>query len=132
MKTLVVEDDCTNRALLEAVLSRYGECHVALNGKEAVEAFRTAAATGRRYDLVCMDILMPEMDGIAAVEQIRTIEQAQGIPSHTGTAIIMTTALAEVKDVVRSFRELCDFYLVKPIDPAQLIERLKLLRLVRE
>ena len=40
MRTLIVEDDFTSRLLLQTVLSRYGECHVAINGKEAVEAFR--------------------------------------------------------------------------------------------
>ena len=42
MKTLIVEDDFTSRLLLQASLSAYGECHIAVNGKEAVEAFRTA------------------------------------------------------------------------------------------
>lgn len=130
MRTLIVEDDLTNRLLLQTVLSEYGECHVAVNGAEAVEAFRMAADSGHRYDLVCMDILMPEMDGVAAVRHMRALEEARGIPSHTGVRIIMTTALSEVKDVMRSFRELCDYYLVKPIEPAQLLEHLESLRLI--
>ena len=59
MKTLVVEDDSTNRLLLQSFLSKYGICHVAKNGKEAVDICRKSMKSGEYYDLVCMDILMP-------------------------------------------------------------------------
>lgn len=132
MKVLIAEDDLTSRLLLQTILSRHGECHVAVNGKEAVEAFRIASGAGRRYDLVCMDVLMPEMDGVAAMRQIRALEEASGIPSHRGVKIIMTTSLSDVKAVLRSFRELCDFYLCKPIDAAQLLGRLTCMGLLSQ
>ena len=59
---------------------------------------------------------MPEMDGREAVRRIREMEEARGILSSYGTKIIMTTAVDEIKDVIRCFKELCDAYLVKPID----------------
>ena len=52
MKTLIVEDDFTSRLLLQTFLSRYGECHLAVNGKEAVEAFRMALDNGSPYNLI--------------------------------------------------------------------------------
>lgn len=130
MKTLIVEDDFTARLLLQKVLARYGDCHVAVNGKEAVDAFRQAGDGGAGYDLVCMDIQMPEMDGPEAVKQIRAIEKGRGMLSTCGAKIIMTTALDDVKEVVRSFQELCDAYLVKPVDVAQLLSYLRAFRLV--
>jgi len=130
MRTLIVEDDLTSRLVLQTFLARYGDCHVAVNGKEAVEAFRLARSTGKNYDLICMDIMMPEMDGQEALRQIRAIEEAGGILSSSGAKIIMVTALDDMKNVIRSFQSLCDAYLFKPIDTAQLRGNLKALRLV--
>jgi len=130
MRTLIVEDDFTSRLLLQSSLARYGECHIAVNGKEAVEAFRAAQASGQKYDLICMDIMMPEMDGQEAVREIRALEEAGGTLSTTGVKIIMTTALDDVKNVVQAFMGLCDAYLFKPIDTAKLLDHLRGFRLV--
>jgi two-component system chemotaxis response regulator CheY len=130
MRTLIVEDDFTSRLLLQTLLSRYGECHIAVNGREAVEAFRHAWDGGRPYDLVCMDILMPEMDGQAAVRAIRACEEVRGTLSTQGVKIIMTTALDDVKNVVESFKSLCDAYVFKPIDTGNLMDQLRYLRLI--
>ncbi len=130
MRTLIVEDDFTSRLLLQSFLSKYGECHIAVNGKEAVTAFRGAQVGGRKYDLVCMDIMMPEMDGQAAVKEIRALEEAAGTFSTHGAKIIMITALDDVKNVVQSFHSLCDAYLLKPIDTEKLLLHLKDNRLI--
>jgi two-component system chemotaxis response regulator CheY len=130
LRILLVEDDFICRRLLQTFLSRYGECHIAVNGKEAVEAFRSAFEQGQKYDLICMDIMMPEMDGREAVRQVRAFEEAHGVLSTYGAKIIMTTALDDVRQVIRSFQVLCDAYLVKPIDLAQLLAHMKTYRLV--
>jgi two-component system chemotaxis response regulator CheY len=130
MKTLIVEDDFSSRLLLQSLLGRYGECHVAVNGKEAVQAFQMAKESGRGYDLICMDIMMPEMDGNAALREIREVEAAVGVQSSAAAKVIMTTALTDIKDVITAFQGLCDAYLFKPIDKAKLLEHLQLLRLV--
>jgi len=130
MKSLIVEDDFTSRLLLQAILSRFGECHIAVNGREAVEAFGAARASGRGYDLVCMDIMMPEMDGHSALEAIRKAEMEEGVSSGLAAKVVMTTALDSVKDVAAAFRGLCDAYLVKPINSAELIEQLREFSLV--
>jgi len=130
MRTLIVEDDFTSRLLLQTFLARYGDCHVAVNGKEAVEAFRMAIDRGQTYHLICMDIMMPEMDGRTAVKEIRALEEAAGTLSSSGVKIVMITALDDVKNVVESFKSLCDAYLFKPIDTAKLVGQLQALQLI--
>ena len=130
MRTLIVEDDFTSRLLLQSFLSQYGECHIAVNGKEAVAAFRAAQESGQTYHLICMDIMMPEMDGQTAVREIRAVEEAGGTLSTDGVKIIMTTALDDVKNVVESFQALCDAYLFKPIDKGTLLGHIRELHLL--
>lgn len=131
MKTLIVEDDFTSRLLLQGLLQQYGVCHICVNGVEAVAAFRKSMDEKEPYKLVCLDIMMPEMDGQAALKQIRTMEQEAGILSSEGTKVIMTTALDDKKNIMSAFREQCDIYLVKPIDREKLQESLKTLGLVK-
>ena len=131
LRVLLVEDDFASRLLLQTYLARYGECHIAVNGREAVDAFRAALDSGQSYDLVCMDIMMPEMDGREAVRQIRAMEEARGVLSTSGAKIIMTTAVDDIKEVIRCFQELCDAYLVKPVDLTKLLGYLKSFQLLR-
>ncbi|MGA3133495.1 MAG: Hpt domain-containing protein [Terracidiphilus sp.] len=130
-RMLLVEDDFASRLLLQKFLSRYGECHIAVNGREAVDAVRSALDSGERYDLICMDILMPEMDGREAVRQVRALEEAIGIRSTYGTRIFMTTTVNEVKEVILCFKELCDAYLMKPIDLGQLSDHMRSYQLIQ-
>ena len=127
IRILLVEDDFTNRLLLQKFLSRYGECHIAVNGREAVEAFGVSLASQLRYDLICMDILMPEMNGREAVRKMRAMEQSRGIPSSRGAKIIMVTSVKDIREVFRCFEDLCDEYLLKPVDLARLESHLKAL-----
>jgi two-component system chemotaxis response regulator CheY len=130
MKILVVEDDFTSRILLQRYLSAYGDCHIAINGKEAVEAFKDALIENQPYDLICMDILMPEMTGQEALKIIRDIEKSRGVLSTEGVKIIMVTAVEDVKNIFTAFNELCDTYLVKPIDKKRLDDQLRMLKLI--
>ena len=130
MKTLIVEDDFTSRLLLQEILLKYGPAHVAVNGVEAMAAYRAALEAGERYDLVCLDIMMPEMDGQQALHEIRRLEESHGILSTHGAKIIMTTALSDMKNVSKAYYSLCDGYLVKPIDRATLLDELRRFKLI--
>ncbi len=130
MKTLIVEDDFTSRLILQEFLKSYGQSHIAVNGKEAVEAVRLALEAAEPYHLICLDIMMPEMDGQTALKQIRALEEAKGIWSTQGAKIVMTTALNRLKDVNTAFGNLCDGFLVKPIDRTKLLETLRQMSLI--
>jgi two-component system chemotaxis response regulator CheY len=131
LRFLLAEDDFACRLLLQTFLSRYGECHIAVNGREAVEAFRISIEQEQPYDMICMDIMMPEMDGREAVRRIRTIEEATGTRSTSGVKIVMTTTVEDVKEVILCFQELCDAYLMKPIDLAVLVAQMKRYQLIQ-
>lgn len=127
---MIVEDDSTNCLLLQTFLSKYGDCHVVENGKQGVKAFRSAAEAGQVYDLICMDVIMPEMDGHQAVRVIRAFERTQEVPPAGPVKIIMTTALSDKGNVIQSAQEECDAYILKPIDTGRLLQHLKRFGLV--
>ncbi len=131
MKILIVDDDFTSRVLLQEMLSPYGQCHMAVNGREAIEAFMVAWNEGSPYDLVCLDIMMPEVDGQTVLKGIRGMEETEGVPLGNGVKIIMTSALDDKENVLTAFKELCDAYLVKPINKAKLMGYLRDLRLIK-
>jgi two-component system chemotaxis response regulator CheY len=120
MKFLIVEDDFTSRVILQKMLQPYGETHIAVNGQEAVQAFKAALQYHMPYDLICLDIMMPGMDGQEALKKIRQIEDEQGIEGLRGVKIIMTTSLDDPKSIVEAFKSQCEAYLVKPIETAQI------------
>ena len=130
MKTLIVDDDFTSRLLLRECLKSFGPCHLAVNGKEGVEAVRIALGTVEPYDLICLDIMMPEMDGQAALKEIRRIETAAGVAGSNHAKIVMTTALADRDNVVEAIRGKSDCFLTKPIQKAKLLEALRRLALI--
>lgn len=125
MHFLVVEDDFVCRRALLAYLQDYGKVDIATDGCEAVEAVRLALDEGQRFDLVCLDINMPNMDGQQALREIRRLEEGQGIMVGDGAKVLMTTALDDAKNVFKAFRESADGYLVKPIKRDALIEKLR-------
>ncbi len=124
MKTLIVEDDFTSRLLLQELLKTMGPSHVAVNGKEAVDAVRKAFEAKDPYDLICLDIMMPEMDGQQALKEIRSLEEKNGRAVGQGAKVLMTTALSDKSNIMESFRQQCDGYLVKPIDKGKLMDNL--------
>ena len=131
MKTLIVEDDFTSRFILQEILKNHGQSHIAVDGLEAVEAMRTALQTNDRYDLILLDIMMPNLDGQGALKQIRALEESYGINSTDGVKVIMTTAIADVRSVGSAYYNLCNAYLVKPIDKNKLLDELKKLGLIK-
>jgi two-component system chemotaxis response regulator CheY len=123
MKFLIAEDDHTSRLLLKSFLARYGECDVAVDGREAVQAVSGARKARRGYDLVCMDLHMPVMDGQAAIREIRRQEEEAGVLRPV--KIIVTTALGDMDNITTALVGKCSGYMVKPIDLGALLNELR-------
>lgn len=122
MKALVVDDDLITRMVLQKILCGYAEVHSCVDGNEAVLAYRRALERGDPYDLVCMDLLMPVMDGIEALKLIRREEELHGRFRPWATKVIITTATDDKNTISQAFRGLCDAYVLKPIDAAEIID----------
>ena len=126
MKCLIVEDDFISRRILRELLKPFFDCEIAVDGVEAVTAFRMAHDAKAPYDLVCMDIMMPKMDGQEALRQIRELEKALEVPPNLEVKVVMTTALDDPKTVFDSFYQNgATAYLVKPISRQKLYRELR-------
>lgn len=130
MKSLVAEDDFASRKFITNYLSQYGECDATVDGMEVVDAFMMAYEDDEPYDLVCLDVMMPVMDGYQALKAIRELEVEKGIPVEKRVKIIMMTALNEERNVKKAFELGCTVYSAKPVDLNKFSEVLKKLKLV--
>jgi two-component system chemotaxis response regulator CheY len=129
MKILVAEDDFVCQLLMREFLQALGALDIVFNGRMALEAATAALASDQPYDLICLDIMMPEMDGQAVLRAIRQAEAAHAAGARRAK-IIMTTALADQQMIVQAFQAQCDGYLVKPFDRANVLDTLAQLGLV--
>jgi two-component system, chemotaxis family, chemotaxis protein CheY len=130
MRVLIAEDDFASRKFMLRFLSKYGECDITVDGQEAVEAFTMALEENEGYDLICLDIMMPGLDGYQALKRIREIEMEKKVPEEKAAKIIMTTALNEGKNVTKAFELGCTAYAGKPIDQDKFENVLRKLELI--
>lgn len=132
MKVLLAEDDFASRKFMDKYLSQFGECDVTVDGEEAVSAFMMALEDEVPYDLVCLDVMMPVLDGYQVLKAIRDIEKEKKIPKSKKVKIIMTTALNEERNVKKAFELGCEAYSGKPIDIEKFEKVLEKLGLISE
>jgi signal transduction histidine kinase/ActR/RegA family two-component response regulator len=112
LRVLVADDHPTNRRVVELLLGDVAEVVSVADGREAVEAFRTAS-----FDLILMDIQMPVLDGFSAVREIRALEAAS---RRAPTPIMMLSANVAAADVVASREAGANYHSGKPLDAAKL------------
>lgn len=116
MRILLAEDDFVTRKFMDKQLSRYGSCDIAVDGEEAIDAFIMALDADEPYDLICLDVMMPVMDGYQVLKAVRDIEKSRGIDKQDQVKIIMTTALNDERNVQMAFDLGCEAYSGKPLD----------------
>lgn len=131
MRILIVDDEYVSQIKLQTLLKDRGECDTASNGAEALECLKEAYEFGRPYGLVTMDISMPDMNGHEVIQELRTWESThRDITEGREAKVLMITATKHPKDVLSSFSEGAEWYLVKPITPESLQEALKEINLI--
>jgi len=129
MKILIAEDDYVNRRFLFKFFSQYGDCDMVVNGEEAVKAVMFALDEEDPYDLICLDIMMPKLDGLKALKMLSSIEIDREVNNERASKKFVITALDNAKDVQKAFELGCEVYVTKPINTEKLIEVMKKLKL---
>ncbi len=124
-RILIVEDDMVSRKFLSRFLAQYGECDMVVDGLEAIDAYMMAVKDNEPYDLICLDIMMPKIDGVKVLKAMRDLDLQNNIEPSKRSKIIMTTALGESQIVQTAFEYGCDAYASKPIDTEKFVEVLE-------
>src|SRR6185503_12212966 len=111
---LVVDDDHINRELLSILLKREGHTVTTVdNGRQAM-----GVLMARKFDLILLDIMMPEMDGYQVLERLQNDADLRHIP------VIVISAMGETENVARAIQLGADDYLTKPFDATLLQARI--------
>jgi len=125
MKSLIIEDDYITSQVMQQILLPFGSVDVAENGFKGLELFATAIVNHIEYDVVFLDIMMPELDGQQVLTQIRGIEEDYKILGlDQRVKIIMTTALNDFDNIKTAFKNQCEGYIVKPIDKDKITQKI--------
>ncbi len=130
VKVLIVEDDYASRRFMSKLLEDYGTVDIVVDGLEALDAYLLAMKDNQPYDLICLDIMMPKVDGVKVLKAIRDYETSKGMLPEKRVKVIMTTALQDSQMVKQSFDIGCEAFASKPINVNQFIEVLKNLKLI--
>jgi two-component system chemotaxis response regulator CheY len=126
MRTLVVDDDQVIGTFLSAVLSQYGECVLEDDGKKALGTFVKSIYDGEIFDLILLDIMMPEIDGLSLLKIIRELEAKWNIGREERSKIMMVTAVDSPIEAGESFIfGDVDDYIVKPVSVNELKSKME-------
>lgn len=130
MRILIAEDDFASRKFMDKYLSQYGDCDATVDGEEAVNAYLMALEDEEPYDLVCLDVMMPIMNGYQVLEEIRKDEANRGVAKEERVKIIMTTALSGERMVDKAQKLECEAFAGKPINVEEFDKILRNLGLI--
>lgn len=133
MRVLIADDDRCSRELLRCYLSLVGAtCELATNGREAAENYELAFREGRRIDLICLDLDMPEVDGVVALFRIRQLETVYGVRKQNQVKILVISGRSDGIDLLEVFRSEYDGYFAKPLSYGDFTTKLRQLGLTSD
>ncbi len=130
LRMLIVEDEFLSRKLVSHYVSKYGKFDVAVNGEEALDAIRESYRVNEPYDVIFLDIMMPDKDGLSVLRELRAFEEERGVNAAAGIKVVMTTALGDAKSVMEAFRSQCEAYITKPYTEEAFSAQLRKLGLI--
>lgn len=118
---LVVDDNFINRKLIVEILKNKAACDVAASVPEAREAYDLSVKESRPYDIIFLDVAMPEVSGLELLKYIREDERRRGILLGHGVPIVMVTAFKD--HFLKAFSSGCDDYILKPFTSVDLLSK---------
>ena len=120
---LVVDDSPVIRRVLQLAFQPHGNCDVVQNGQQALDSISSRLEASKPYDIICLDLGLPDLAGVDVLKEIRSREAQHG--NQVRSRIVIVSGSAE-PDVVRAAHQNgADAYLVKPIDKQQLLNVLQ-------
>jgi two-component system, chemotaxis family, chemotaxis protein CheY len=126
MRILIVDDDKAMRRCLTKKLEALGAIDTAGTGQEALDAFGRALTEGKPFQLVCLDIIMPGLDGQATLQAMRDLEKQHGVAPGKEAKVLMVTCLGDTGNVSKAFfKGQADGYLTKPMRQGDLTKTLR-------
>lgn len=131
IKALIVEDVFLIQRLLENILGPYAQCIGVANGVDAVNAYTSHYFNGEPFDLVCLDIFLPGMDGIEVLQSIRDFEGEINLEDKERTKIVMVTSMANHNMMKKAHQIGCNGYITKPFSKDEILSTLLTLGLIR-
>jgi two-component system, chemotaxis family, chemotaxis protein CheY len=127
VRSLIIEDTAVIFRIVQHILAEFGESDIAEDGLKAIKKVKLSMNENNYYDLILLDIMIPEINGLDVLSNIRNLEK---IHSDLKPAkIIILTSLSEPKYIKAGMARGCDSYLLKPVDKYKLIGELKKLKL---
>ena len=125
MKILIVDDDHVVRKKLSTIMETFGNCESVETGKAAVEAFRQAWENWAPFDLITLDISMPDMDGTEVLYEIRDIETKKNVPDDKKAKVFVVSSHSDKDTVITSIQAGCDDYIKKPFKRDFILQKIK-------
>ena len=108
-----------------ACYEKHFKVDIAVNGNKAITAIKKAIETNKPYELIFLDIIMPELDGITTLKKIRQLETQHGENAYAKSKIIMTSAIVDKDIILKTARAGCTSYMIKPIDRTRLYDEIR-------
>lgn len=116
MRILAVDDELVSREKMKKIMGGFGECLAAENGKKAIEFFRAALDKQEPFDLVAIDVSMPDMNGAEVLHTMRGLENDFLVPKENRVKAIMVTSRSDKETIISCVQAGCNDYIVKPFD----------------
>jgi two-component system chemotaxis response regulator CheY len=129
MKILVVDDELVSRKKMMKIVDSFGQCDGVQNGKAAISSVKTALEDWKLYDLITLDVSMPDISGTQVLYTIRELEEERGLDEEEKAKILMVTSHSDI-ETVKACVGKCDGYVIKPFNKDVMVDKMNKLGLL--